>query len=269
MIATRLAALAPERVTTLTLISTTAGGTQSIPRSWRALKYALQLARAGSVEDRAKVDLKLHFCPATLDEPVRFGCVFCCWCFSTTHQLTTLLLQDKKYGRTRRELLHEEYVEGSKRGGIGQPRHGFMGQLRAIWMHRVTDREAAAIVRAQIPVLVLHGRHDILATPRFGEQLARRLAAPCVLLEGAHFLTRERGPEVNQLIAHVLAHGRRLHSQRHRYLDAPPPPKSPGQDSEAGSCTSPLDMARAPSPSPSPPVSRVSSSTYLLASSPL
>ena len=37
-----------------------------------------------------------------------------------------LLHQDKKYGRTRRELLHEEYVEGSKRGGIGQPQHGFM-----------------------------------------------------------------------------------------------------------------------------------------------
>ena len=123
-------------------------------------------------------------------------------------------------------------------------------------------------MRAQIPVLVLHGRHDILATPRFGEQLARRLAAPCVLLEGAHFLTRERGPEVNQLIAHVLRHGRRLHTERHRYLDVNPlpvPPKSPGQSSE-GSYTSPLDIAAAPSPSPSPSVSRVSSSTFLLAS---
>ena len=36
-----------------------------------------------------------------------------------------LAVQDKKYGRTRRELLHEEYVEGSKRGGIGQPKDGF------------------------------------------------------------------------------------------------------------------------------------------------
>ena len=92
-----------------------------------------------------------------------------------------------------------------------------------------------------------------------------------MLLEGAHFLTRERGPEVNQLIAHVLQHGRRLHTERHRYLDVnplpvPQPPKSPGQGSE-GSYTSPLDIAAAPSPSPSPPVSRVSSSTFLLASS--
>ena len=96
-------------------------------------------------------------------------------------------------------------MEGSKRGGIGQPQHGFtvrssgcactmkhhlcrrhaggclkralclwQGQLHAIWTHRVTDREAAAIVGAHIPVLVLHGRYDILAMPRFGEQLARR-----------------------------------------------------------------------------------------------
>ena len=48
------------------------------------------------------------------------------------------------------------------------------GQLHAIWKHTVTDREAAAIVRAQIPTLVLHGRHDILAMPHFGEKLARR-----------------------------------------------------------------------------------------------
>ena len=34
-------------------------------------------------------------------------------------------LQDRKHGRTRRELLREEYVEGSKHGGIGQPSTGF------------------------------------------------------------------------------------------------------------------------------------------------
>ena len=99
-----------------------------------------------------------------------------------------------------------------------------------------------------------------------------------MLLEGAHFLTRERGREVNQLILHVLRHGARLHSQRHCYLDvtplAPPlvpqrakvnaPPRSPGQESDL-SCASPLDLARLPSPSPSPPISRVSSRTFLIA----
>ena len=34
-----------------------------------------------------------------------------------------------------------------------------------------------------------------------------RLEAPCVMLEGAHFLTRERGPEVSQLLRHIILHG--------------------------------------------------------------
>lgn len=34
-----------------------------------------------------------------------------------------------------------------------------------------------------------------------------RLEAPCVMLEGAHFLTRERGPEVCQLLRHIILHG--------------------------------------------------------------
>ena len=53
---------------------------------------------------------------------------------------------------------------------------GLQGQLHAVWKHRVSKREAATIVQAQIPVLVLHGRHDILAMPCFGEQLAHRSA---------------------------------------------------------------------------------------------
>ena len=64
MVATRLAALAPERVASLTLISTTAGGIQAIPRSWRAVKYALEV-RHSSHPSSAKgmaVDLKSSGC---------------------------------------------------------------------------------------------------------------------------------------------------------------------------------------------------------------
>ena len=48
------------------------------------------------------------------------------------------------------------------------------GQLLAVWRHSVSDRDARTIVAARIPVLVLHGRHDIVAAPRHGEALARR-----------------------------------------------------------------------------------------------
>lgn len=43
MIAAKLAAMAPERVASLTLISATAGGWQAVPRTYKALKYAFQV----------------------------------------------------------------------------------------------------------------------------------------------------------------------------------------------------------------------------------
>ena len=100
----------------------------------------------------------------------------------------------------------------------------------------------------------------------------RRLSAPCVMLEGAHFLTRERGPEVNQLIKHVVLHGRRLHETRHRYLDINPLPAGLEQLSAPRSPSSPLDQHRFSPPfsmelaEASPPVSRASSGAYLLTS---
>lgn len=60
------------------------------------------------------------------------------------------------------------------RWGVSRDVLCVQGQLHAVWKHKVSKREAAIIVQAQIPVLVLHGRHDILAMPWFGEQLAHR-----------------------------------------------------------------------------------------------
>jgi len=51
---------------------------------------------------------------------------------------------------------------------------------------------------------VIHGRHDIVAPPKYGERLAGRMACPCIILEGAHFLTRERGPAINALLRHII-----------------------------------------------------------------
>ncbi len=53
-------------------------------------------------------------------------------------------------------------------------------------------------------VQVIHGRHDIVAPPKYGERLAGRMACPCIILEGAHFLTRERGPAINALLRHII-----------------------------------------------------------------
>ena len=62
----------------------------------------------------------------------------------------------------------------------------------------------ALVRRSPFPVLVLHGRSDLLAPPKRGAALAARLGGAYVELEGAHFLTRERGPEVNALVRSVV-----------------------------------------------------------------
>ena len=54
-----------------------------------------------------------------------------------------------------------------------------------------------------------------------------------MMLEGAHMLCRERGPEVNMLLHHHIFHGRRLKDTQHKFLiEADPPsykrPKSVG-----------------------------------------
>jgi hypothetical protein len=56
-------------------------------------------------------------------------------------------------------------------------------------------------------VLVIHGRRDALASVAHAEALAARLRAPCVVLEGAHFIVRECAGQINALLAGlVLGH---------------------------------------------------------------
>lgn len=43
-----------------------------------------------------------------------------------------------------------------------------------------------------------------MALPKYGEQLAGRMNCPCIILEGAHFLTREHGTAVNALLKAII-----------------------------------------------------------------
>lgn len=39
-----------------------------------------------------------------------------------------------------------------------------------------------------------------------------------MMLEGAHFVTRECGPEINLLLNHMVYHGQRIHNNPRKYL---------------------------------------------------
>lgn len=103
------------------------------------------------------------------------------------------------------------------------------GQVNAVWTHRVTDQHIAAIQSGDFPIMVIHGRYDILAKPKYGEQLATRLECPCMMLEGAHFVTRESGPEINLLLKHMVYHGQRVYKTRRKYLEAAAEKQDQGQ----------------------------------------
>lgn len=54
------------------------------------------------------------------------------------------------------------------------------------------------------PLQVIHGRYDILAAPKHGEALAKKMCCRLVMLEGAHFVTRECGTELNSLLRAII-----------------------------------------------------------------
>lgn len=51
---------------------------------------------------------------------------------------------------------------------------------------------------------VIHGRYDILAAPKHAEALAKKMCCRLVMLEGAHFITRECGTELNSLLRAII-----------------------------------------------------------------
>lgn len=66
---------------------------------------------------------------------------------------------------------------------------------------------------AKAPVWLIHGRQDLVAPPHLAEALATRLGAPCVRVDGAHFIPRENAIEVRALCDDPEA--RRGHHQAH------------------------------------------------------
>lgn len=76
---------------------------------------------------------------------------------------------------------------------------GQRGQMSAVWRHKLSAAEKEVLRRAPFPRLCIHGRQDIVAAPSRGAKVAEEIAATLVVLEGAHFIPRERGHEVRLL----------------------------------------------------------------------
>lgn len=180
MIASKLAAMAPERVASLALLNTTGGGYQCIPKvDCQTISLAYRFLRSRTPEQRAIIDLEVHYTREYLDETVGAS--------------------------TRRQMLYQEYVKGLSSGGM-QSRLGFEGQMNACWKHKLSPKELDQIRSAGFLVLVIHGRDDVVAQLYHARRIAEKLqpAAKLVELHGGHLVSHERPAEVNMSLMEMI-----------------------------------------------------------------
>ncbi|KAH7685867.1 Carboxylesterase protein [Dioscorea alata] len=180
MISCKLAAMAPERLSSLALLNVTGGGFECFPKIDRQmLSLAFRFLKARTPEQRAAVDLETHYTKEYLDEYV---------------------------GSTaRRKILYQDYVKAISSSGM-QSNCGFEGQVNACWTHKLTSKELETIRSAGFPISVIHGRDDIIAQLDHARKLAEKLypAARMVELHGAHLVSHERPDEVNQSLIELI-----------------------------------------------------------------
>ncbi|KAG6586748.1 Serine protease [Phytophthora cinnamomi] len=147
MISLELAATAPKRVKSLTLMVTTRGKYEEDPRSKGPMKESMD---AKEPEAIAEAQLKLLYSDVFLDQPMSFG------------------------GKTRREVIHE-YLEFHAKTRVKPLVRGMVNQVLAIRTHWISDERFAAINGSGFPILLVGGAMDILIPPREMQTLHQHL----------------------------------------------------------------------------------------------
>ncbi|KAI3807994.1 hypothetical protein L1987_23934 [Smallanthus sonchifolius] len=180
MIASKLAALFPDRLLSLALLNVTGGGYECLPKLDRqTLSIAVRFLRAKTPEQRAAVDLDTHY--------------------------TQEYLQESVGGETRRTVLYQEYVKAISSSGM-QSNHGFDGQINACWTHKLSRTDLEMIRNGGFLISVIHGRYDVIAQVSHARRLAKKLYpfAKMVELHGGHLVSHERTKEVNEALLELI-----------------------------------------------------------------
>lgn len=195
MIAMKVGSLFPSRVLTLVPISATGGGSQMIPWSWTALKYALRygLTAARSEKDKATFDVKLHYSRGArkqqLSAPVTGAASNADVLGSSQeYQSGSMAAGSKLMGnstarstyhkgsvrdsssstRTLEGVLVQQYVEVNKKfGGISKA--GEKGQLNAIWKHSISKKDCQVLKNSEsiAKMMATYLLHAMSAGARF------------------------------------------------------------------------------------------------------
>lgn len=180
MIACKLAAIEPDRISSLALLNATGGGFECFPKIDRnMISIILRFLKARTPEERADVDLDTHYTKEFLEAYV--GNV------------------------KRREILYQVYVRNISKSGM-QIKHGFDGHANACWTHKVTPNEYEIMRTSGTLIAVIHGRDDIIAQVTHGRKIAKNLhpVARMIELHGGHLVSHEKPEEVNQALIKLI-----------------------------------------------------------------
>ncbi|KMZ73479.1 Hydrolase, alpha/beta fold family protein [Zostera marina] len=183
MIACKLASMAPDRLSSLALLSTTSGGYECLPKiDFQMISIAFRLLIAKTPEQRAMLDLETRYTKKYLDEYVEGSTI------------------------TRKEILLDKHVKKIISNSEMQSSYGFKGQVHACWMHRMTPNDLHVIRSAGFSIQIIHGRYDIVVQVRHARNLAGKLkpVATMVEFDGGHLVGHERPYEVNRSLLELI-----------------------------------------------------------------
>jgi len=157
MISVQLAVMAPERLLSLTLISTRAQGGFTWP-TWKASWIIIKGRIFTSLEDQVRYRLQLQFPEAYLNSTRPDG------------QLT-------------RDYMFKRLLERSK---AAPPvlNTGLYAQLSAINNHHLTDKELQSLKEKKVKILVITGDQDEMILPSHSLKMKEQLGAELVVFEG-------------------------------------------------------------------------------------
>eukprot|EP00884_Botryococcus_braunii_P020421 jgi/Botrbrau1/7062/Bobra.0165s0085.1 len=171
MVACKMAAIAPERVASMSLISTTRHGWQMALGLMRLPLTSLQAGMSPNKRSSILANLRVNFSKRFLAEKVpeagnrRRIAVMA----DNTQNAITLGLQNS----------HKFLAEGMES-------HARTGQTLATLYHRLTKKEIDGIKNARVPALFINGQNDRVARPGFVHSFAKALDGHLLLTDGAH-----------------------------------------------------------------------------------
>ncbi|EME26464.1 hypothetical protein Gasu2_42160 [Galdieria sulphuraria] len=192
MIVSKAASVYPERVLSLTLLSTPKCGIHILLPGWRTLKVVMRVISHY---------VFLRVCPLcrhrSCNERNNHVRIFFEIYFKYSEYYLLELTKDNSALIPRWRFIKQQ----QEREKYSLPRYmSIWGQLHAILFHRLCREEMTKIRRASFPILCISGKYDQLVSVNGCRNFARELNGNYIMLSGAHFITEECMEQVHQLI---------------------------------------------------------------------